>query len=117
MHIKSFLILATLNQNSSIWKSYTLFKERLRTYQNFPKKRDEETPILCHNDPHLGNMMIDENDKTGDSLVLIDFDNTKYGYRVFDFVYHFNYHSISKETNEWEPNGVTEFRGRVVLLH
>ena len=33
--------------------------------------RDEETPILCHNDPHLGNMMIDENDKTGDSLVLI----------------------------------------------
>ena len=79
--------------------------------------RDEETPILCHNDPHLGNMMIDENDKTGDSLVLIDFDNTKYGYRAFDFVYHFNYHSISKETNEWEPNGVTEFRGRVVLVH
>ena len=76
--------------------------------------RDKETPILCHNDPHLGNMMIDEGDSTGDSLVLFDFDNTKYGYRAFDFVYHFNYHSISKETNEWQPIGLTESWDRLL---
>ena len=68
-----------------------------------------ETPVLCHNDLHLGNMMIDEDDTTGDSLILIDFDNTRYGYRAFDFVYHFGYQSLSTETDEWVPNGDTTY--------
>jgi len=70
---------------------------------------DVETPVLCHNDLHLGNMMIDEDDTTGDSLILIDFDNTRYGYRAFDFVYHFGYQSVSTETDMWIPNGDTYY--------
>ena len=67
---------------------------------------EKETPLLCHNDLHLGNMMVDANDTTGESLILIDFDNTRYGYRAFDFVYHFNYHSIGVET---ASNGVETY--------
>ena len=40
-------------------------------------------------------MMIDENDTTGESLILIDFDNTRYGYRVFDLIYFLNYQAVS----------------------
>lgn len=60
---------------------------------------EKETPVLCHNDLHLGNMMLDANDTSGESLILIDFDNTRYGYRAFDFVYHFGYHSVFVETS------------------
>lgn len=64
--------------------------ETLLDYYN-----ETETPKLCHNDLHLGNMMIDEDDSTGDSLILIDFDNTRYGYRVFDLIYFLNYQAVS----------------------
>ena len=36
---------------------------------------------LSHNDAHMNNMMMDRNDTTAESLILIDFDNTQYGYR------------------------------------
>ena len=39
--------------------------------------------------------MIDANDTTGRSLLMIDFDHARYGYRAFDIVYNFNYQSIS----------------------
>ena len=58
---------------------------------------DQEVTVLSHNDPHFGNIMIDEGDYTGESLILIDYDNTRYGYRPFDPVYFFNYLSISAE--------------------
>ena len=58
----------------------------IRNYHN-----DSEIPVLCHNDPHPGNMMIDDDDYTGDSFVLIDYDNANYGYRAFDWAYHIGY--------------------------
>ena len=36
---------------------------------------------FSHNDGHGGNMMMDKNDTTADSLILIDWDMTQYGYR------------------------------------
>jgi len=47
-----------------------------------------ERPHLCHNDPHGGNMMVKVNDTTGETLKLIDYDNTSYGYRAFDWSYY-----------------------------
>ena len=37
--------------------------------------------MVSHNDPHAGNMMMDRNDTTAESLILIDWDLTQYGYR------------------------------------
>lgn len=42
---------------------------------------------LSHNDGHGGNMMMDKNDTTADSLILIDWDMTQYGYRKCFKVY------------------------------
>ena len=58
----------------------------IRNYHN-----DSEVAVLCHNDGHPGNMMIDDDDYTGESFVLIDFDNANYGYRAFDWSYHIGY--------------------------
>ena len=35
-----------------------------------------------HNDPNPGNMMMDRDDFTAESLILIDWDLTQYGYRL-----------------------------------
>ena len=43
--------------------------------------KDEEIAVVSHNDPHPGNMMMDRNDTTAESLILIDWDLTQYGYR------------------------------------
>jgi len=48
----------------------------------------DEPAFLCHNDPHGGNMMVREDDPIGDSLQLIDYDGTSYGYRAFDWSYY-----------------------------
>ena len=37
--------------------------------------------MVSHNDLHAGNMMMDRNDTTAESLILIDWDLTQYGYR------------------------------------
>ena len=42
---------------------------------------DREIPVLSHNDAHAGNMMMNKTDFTGESLILIDWDITHYGYR------------------------------------
>ena len=43
--------------------------------------QDREIPVLSHNDAHAGNMMMNKTDFTGESLILIDWDITHYGYR------------------------------------
>ena len=43
--------------------------------------KDEEVAILSHNDAHSSNVMMDKDDTTGETLILIDFDLTAYGYR------------------------------------
>ena len=57
-------------------------------------KKDEEIAVVAHNDPHAGNMMMDRNDTTGQSLILIDWDLCQYGYRVFDLAYYMFYGSF-----------------------
>lgn len=44
---------------------------------------------LCHNDIHLENMMVAEGSYSAETHMLIDFDNGAWGYRGFDFNYHF----------------------------
>jgi len=51
---------------------------------------------LCHNDPHGGNMMLKRGDKTGETYKLIDYDNTLYGYRAFDWSYYFIHQTIRR---------------------
>jgi len=46
--------------------------------------KDEEVAILSHNDAHASNVMMDKDDTTGETLILIDFDLTAYGYRGYD---------------------------------
>jgi len=41
---------------------------------------------LCHNDPHRGNIMIGK-DYDPETLILVDYDNVAYGYRIFDLLY------------------------------
>ena len=43
--------------------------------------KDEEIAVVSHNDLHAGNMMMDRNDTTAESLILIDWDLTQYEYR------------------------------------
>ena len=43
--------------------------------------KDSEIPVLSHNDAHAGNMMMNKTDFTAESLILIDWDITHYGYR------------------------------------
>lgn len=44
--------------------------------------------FFSHNDGHSGNVMMDDDDLTGESLIFVDFDLTQYGYRAFDWIYH-----------------------------
>jgi len=46
--------------------------------------KDEEVTILSHNDAHSSNVMMDKDDTTGETLILIDFDLAAYGYRGYD---------------------------------
>lgn len=46
--------------------------------------KDQEVTILSHNDAHSSNVMMDKNDTTGETLILIDFDLAAYGYRGYD---------------------------------
>ena len=52
--------------------------------------------VFCHNDMHGGNIMVnwnvDEDDNyDAEEVQIIDFDNAEYGYRAFDFEYHFSH--------------------------
>ena len=44
---------------------------------------------LSHNDIHPGNMMVGVGPYVAESHILIDFDNSAWGYRGFDFNYFF----------------------------
>jgi len=53
--------------------------------------------IFSHNDAHGGNMMRDKNG-TADTITLIDFDLTGYGFPAFDWAY-FLYYSRRGSSN------------------
>jgi len=56
--------------------------------------KDEEEPVLCHNDVHGGNLMMDKNG-TADSVILVDFDLASYGFPALDWACLVFYSSIS----------------------
>ena len=47
------------------------------------------TKNFSHNDIHPGNMMVGVGPYVAESHILIDFDNSAWGYRGFDFNYFF----------------------------
>ena len=77
----------------SLLVDLTLFRRQTGFGPWIPDK-DEEIAVVAHNDPHAGNMMMDRNDTTGQSLILIDWDLCQYGYRVFDLAYYMFYGSF-----------------------
>ena len=78
------------NEFLLILKSYYRFETYSKEYnwniewtENLIRNyyQDEEIAVVSHNDLHAGNMMMDKNDTTADSLILIDWDLAQYGYR------------------------------------
>jgi choline/ethanolamine kinase len=69
--------------------------------------KTSKSPILfCHNDVHEGNILIDQRSKDqgntdSQSLRLIDFEYSAYGYRGFDFSNHFNEWMFDYSNPEW----------------
>lgn len=69
--------------------------------------KTSKSPILfCHNDVHEGNILIDARSKgegktDGESLRLIDFEYSAYGYRAFDFANHFNEWMFDYSNPKW----------------
>ena len=49
---------------------------------------DDKWLVMCHNDPHGGNIMRNKDDPFDPTkLVLLDFDNAGYGFRIWDLLY------------------------------
>ena len=49
---------------------------------------DDKWLVMCHNDPHGGNIMRNKGDPFDpEKLVLLDFDNAGYGFRIWDLLY------------------------------
>jgi len=70
------------------------------------KVKESTTPtVFCHNDPHNGNIMTDktaEGERLPDTLMLIDFDNSGWGYRAWDIDYYFS------KWDDWPSQAVME---------
>jgi len=66
------------------WEEVKFTEETLQTYFD----TNPETPILCHNDIHTGNVMRNtEGVLNPDEVILVDFDQTHYGFRMWDILY------------------------------
>ena len=49
---------------------------------------DDKWLVMCHNDPHGGNIMRNKDDPFDPTkLVLLDFDNAGYGFRIWDLLF------------------------------
>ena len=59
--------------------------------------------VFSHNDLHGGNIMARINEDGSydpDSIQIIDYDNAEFGYRAFDFEYHFSHWNSPGPTDE-----------------
>ncbi|CAG5097720.1 Oidioi.mRNA.OKI2018_I69.XSR.g15202.t2.cds [Oikopleura dioica] len=69
--------------------------------------QNTKSPIVfCHNDCHEGNILIDQEkinkgSSMTESLRLIDFEYSAYGFRGFDFANHFNEWMMNYSNEEW----------------
>jgi len=64
-------------------------EDEWRWIESLYKDDSDLTITFCHNDIHSGNMMVGEGPYEAESHMLIDFDNSAWGYRGFDFNMHF----------------------------
>ena len=73
----------------------TLFKEQLQEEINFTERtlqsyynENPERAVICHNDVHQGNVMRNKDGEIQlDSIILVDFDQAGYGFRMWDIIY------------------------------
>ena len=75
--------------------SKTLLKEQLQEEINFTERtlqsyydQNPERAVICHNDVHQGNVMRNKDGEIQlDSIILVDFDQAGYGFRMWDIIY------------------------------
>jgi len=73
----------------------TLFTEQLQAEIDFTEKTlqtyydaNPERAVICHNDVHQGNVMRNKDGELQlDSIILVDFDQAGYGFRMWDIMY------------------------------
>ena len=76
------------------WKM-TKLTEQLQAEIDFTEKTlqtyydaNPERAVICHNDVHLGNVMRNKDGELLlDSIILVDFDQAGYGFRMWDIIY------------------------------
>jgi len=90
--------------NAMSW-TYSEYKENISWLENLIRGYfdDQEIPVLSHNDATTGNVMMDKNDTSGESLILIDFDLATYGYRGFDSAF-----VMQQISNQMVKDGVSD---------
>ena len=73
-----------LDMNTTLVEEFRFAKERMM--------ESESQITFCHNDPHSGNILVDDgtDGKLDPSTIqFIDYDNSAWGYRAFDIDYWF----------------------------
>ena len=73
----------------------TKFTEQLQAEIDFTEKTlqgyydaNPERAVICHNDVHLGNVMRNKDGELLlDSIILVDYDQAGYGFRMWDIMY------------------------------
>ena len=73
----------------------TQFTEQLQAEIDFTEKTlqtyydaNPERAVICHNDVHQGNVMRNKDGELQlDSIILVDFDQAGYGFRMWDILY------------------------------
>ena len=73
----------------------TQFTEQLQAEIDFTEKTlqtyydaNPERAVICHNDVHQGNVMRNKDGELQlDSIILVDFDQAGYGFRMWDIMY------------------------------
>ena len=73
----------------------TLFTEQLQAEIDFTEEilqtyydANPERAVICHNDVHQGNVMRNKDGELQlDSIILVDFDQAGYGFRMWDILY------------------------------
>ena len=82
---------------------------------------DDKWLVMCHNDPHGGNIMRNKEDPFDPTkLVLLDFDNAGYGFRIWDLLYNMVNWNIDYKGADGEARLIKDiedfFDGKMVVL-
>ena len=82
---------------------------------------DDKWLVMCHNDPHGGNIMRNKDDPFDPSkLELLDFDNAGYGFRIWDLLYNMVNWNIDYKGADGDTRLIKDindfFDGKTVVL-